>query len=105
MVLEQEKNEGGTGLVVVCVWRERDFEPRLGMERLFGGKQGTERLRVPRVTECGSLELQFHGAAAAREGGERSWSWAAVNRSMTSIGPPHLGQRQSGLDGREVESA
>ena len=34
--------------------------------------------------------------AAATVGGERSWSSAAVNRSMTIIGPPHLGQRQDG---------
>ena len=32
----------------------------------------------------------------ARAGGERSWSCAAVNRSMTTIGPPHLGQRHRG---------
>jgi hypothetical protein len=36
---------------------------------------------------------EFH-AAVARSGGERSWSCAAVNRSTTAIGPPHLGQRQ-----------
>ena len=40
---EAGKSEGGTGLVVVYVWRERDFERRLGMERLFGGKQGAGR--------------------------------------------------------------
>ena len=29
----------------------------MGMERLFEGKQGVERLWVLRVSECGSLEL------------------------------------------------
>ena len=33
-----------------------------------------------------------------QSGGERSWSCAAVSRSTTAIGPPHLGQRQSGSD-------
>ena len=91
------KSEGGTGLVVVCVWRERYFEPRLGMDRLFGGKQGARRLRVLRGTECRNWELSFHAAAPASGGGERSWSWAALNRSMTRMHPPHFGQRQRGL--------
>ena len=42
-----------------------------------------------------ALERVLH-AAAVTFGGERSWSSAAVNRSMTFIGPPHLGQRQDG---------
>jgi hypothetical protein len=29
-------------------------------------------------------------------GGERSWSWAAVSFSRTTMEPSHLGQRQSG---------
>ncbi len=41
------------------------------------------------------LERVLH-AAAVTFGGERSWSSTAVNRSMTFIGPPHLGQRQDG---------
>src|ERR1017187_7631179 len=39
----------------------------------------------------------------ARSGGERSWSCAAVNRSTTAIGPPHLGQRHSGCAVGAVE--
>ena len=38
----------------------------------------------------------FHAAVVINGGGERSWSWAAVSLSMTTIGPPHLGQRQRG---------
>src|ERR1700741_1779870 len=36
-------------------------------------------------------------------GGERSWIWAAVNRSTTTMGPPHLGQRHSGCAVGAVE--
>jgi hypothetical protein len=31
-----------------------------------------------------------------RNGGERSWSWAAESFSMTTMGPPHWGQSQTG---------
>jgi len=37
----------------------------------------------------------FHAAAVIMRGGERSWILVAVSLSMTSIGPPHLGQSQS----------
>ena len=37
------------------------------------------------------------------KGGERSWISAAVNLSMTFIGPPHLGQRQRPLESRVDE--
>ncbi len=44
-------------------------------------------------------------AAVARTGGERSWSWAAENRSTTTIGPPHLGQRHRGWVVSAVEGS
>src|SRR5579864_843453 len=40
-----------------------------------------------------------------RSGGERSWSCAAVNRSTTTIGPRHLGQRHSGCARGAVEAS
>jgi hypothetical protein len=46
-----------------------------------------------RVSEIG---IVYHAATPAREGGERSWIWAAVSLSMTTIFPPHLGQSQPG---------
>jgi len=45
------KSEARIGWVRVCVWWERDFGSSLGTDRLFGGKQGTPRLRVMRGTE------------------------------------------------------
>ena len=50
------------------------------------------------------MEKRFHGAVVSNRGGERSWIGAAVSRSMTAIGPPHLGQRQSGSDSWAVVS-
>ncbi len=38
------------------------------------------------------------------KGGERSWSWAAVSLSMTTMGPPQLGQSQSGLVSLAVDA-
>jgi hypothetical protein len=34
-------------------------------------------------------EWESHAAAPASQGGEQSWSWAAVSLSMTTMGPPH----------------
>src|SRR5450759_1290894 len=48
---------------------------------------------------------RFHAAAVARTGGERSWIWAAVSLSMTTIGPPHWGQSQRGLDSLAVDAS
>jgi hypothetical protein len=53
------------------------------------GKDGAEARRVF------VLVRELH-AAAVTVGGERSWSSAAVNRSMTLIGAPHLGQYREG---------
>src|SRR6266700_2382027 len=47
-------------------------------------------------TERARSEWEFHAATPASQGGERSWSWAAVSLSRTTMGPPHLGQRQRG---------
>ncbi len=65
-----------------------------GRRDLFGGKaENDEWCRSTRVSE---LWLEsFHAAAVIMKGGERSWISAAVSLSMTSIGPPHLGQSQS----------
>jgi hypothetical protein len=57
-------------------------------------KRGSER-RHARGSRCRST---FHAATASLVGGERSWSSAAVSLSMTSIGPPHLGQSQASLE-------
>src|SRR5262245_9320249 len=48
--------------------------------------------RAPQRGKDSSLRESFH-AAEVSNGGERSWISAAVSRSMTFIGPPHLGQR------------
>ena len=45
----------------------------------------------------------FH-AATVTTGGERSWISAAVNRSMTFIGPAHLGQCQRWDESLVVET-
>jgi len=60
-----------------------------GRKDLSGLK--TERCRVRRSTRSFRIRDQFHAAALVR-GRERSWISAAVSRSMTFIGPPHLGQ-------------
>ena len=65
------------------------MQERIG---LAGKQRGSKRAEARRVF---ALERVLH-AAAATVGGERSWSSAAVNRSMTFIGPPHRGQRQDG---------
>src|SRR5580704_10221076 len=57
------------------------------------GRQGTGVRSAPKNAEFSSLREWFHAAALIR-GGERSWISAAVSRSMTFIGAPHLGQRQ-----------
>src|SRR2546430_14310613 len=55
-------------------------------------RQGIEVRSVPKHAEFSSWREPFH-AATVIFGGERSWISAAVSRSMTFIGPPHLGQR------------
>jgi hypothetical protein len=73
-------------------WRKLLLE-RPGEETCWAesqrGKDGAEARRVF------VLVRELH-AAAVTVGGERSWSSAAVNRSMTLIGAPHLGQYREG---------
>ncbi len=58
------------------------------------GARGRSVMKHAKLSGCGRW---FHAAVSTGCGGERSCIWAAVNLSMTSIGPPHLGQSQSGL--------
>ena len=46
---------------------------------LSGGQRERIRMQVMGSTERARSEWEFHGAAPLREGGERSWSWAAVH--------------------------
>jgi hypothetical protein len=65
-----------------------------GRRDLFGGK--AENDEWCRSTQSFRAVVEsFHAAAVIMKGGERSWISAAVSLSMTSIGPPHLGQSQS----------
>src|SRR6202041_349724 len=57
------------------------------------GRPGTEMRSARKDAEFSSWRKWSHAATLIR-GGERSWISAAVNLSMTFIGPPHLGQRQ-----------
>jgi hypothetical protein len=42
---------------------------------------------------------------SGEQGGERSWSWAAVSLSMTAMEPPHWGQSPSGHAGWTREAS
>ena len=55
-------------------------------------RRGGEGRGAQKRAEYRSWGEEFHAAELIR-GGERSWISAAVSRSMTFIGPPHLGQR------------
>ena len=68
--------------------RERNFVRGQGAGGRIEPKDGS------RFAVLGSW---FHAATPAIEGGERSWIWAAVSLSRTTMRPPHLGQRQRGL--------
>jgi hypothetical protein len=48
---------------------------------------------------------RFHAVAMRRDGGERSWIWAAVHPSTTIMGPPQLGQVQRGPGCLAAETA
>jgi hypothetical protein len=54
--------------------------------------QGTEVGSVAKHAKDSGWRGSLH-AAAVTTGGERSWMSAAVSRSITFMGPPHLGQR------------
>src|ERR1700676_1541493 len=60
----------------------------------FAEWPGAERLSALTHAKICCGRESFHAASVTRAGGERSWISAAVNLSMTFIGPPHLGQRQ-----------
>src|ERR1700729_244566 len=87
----------------VGVWnrfwvRERNFVRGQGAQGRIEPKDGS-RFAV--------LGNWFHAATPAVEGGERSWIWAALSLSMTTMRPPHLGQSQSGVGSlaREVSDS
>ena len=86
-----DQSTGRSASIGVCV---RKFQAR----SLVGDNESAPRLQVMGSTERARSEWEFHGAAPMRKGGERSWSWAAVSLSMTTMGPPHWGQSQSGFD-------
>ena len=89
-VMEVENDRGWNRFWV----KDKDFFRRQGARRGIEPKDGS-RFAV--------LGNWFHAATPAIEGGERSWIWAAVSLSMTTMGPPHLGQSQSGLGSRAGE--
>jgi|SRR5580700_5500348 hypothetical protein len=66
----------------------------VGRRDLFGGKAENDEWCKSTQSFRAVVE-SFHAAAVTVKGGERSWISAAVSLSMTSIGPPHLGQSQS----------
>lgn len=66
--------------------------------------QGTEGRSAPKRVK-GSISRESSHAAAVSSGGERSWISAAVNLSRTTIGPPHLGQRQRSFELEASSSA
>jgi len=84
------RGAGQIGPIVVC---ERKLEARSLVD---GQRKRTRPVGAgrPRASEIG---MEVHAVAPASQGGERSWSWAAVSLSRTAMGPPHLGQRQSGF--------
>ena len=86
-----DQSTGRSAAIVVCVQK---FQAR----SLVGDNESAPRLQVMGSTERARSEWEFHSAAPMRKGGERSWSWAAVSLSMTTMGPPHWGQNQSGFD-------
>ena len=86
-----DQSTGRSALIVVCV-------RKLQARSLVGDNESAPRLQVRGSTERARSEWVFHGAVPTRKGGERSWIWAAVSLSMTTIGPPHWGQSQSGFD-------
>jgi hypothetical protein len=68
---------------------------RSHQKRLDRG-QGARGRSVVKDAKFSGCSERFHAAAITGCGGERSRIWAAVSLSMTTIGPPHLGQSQSG---------
>ena len=81
---------GGEGVGARCK-DESMAEVNLGRDRkkMFGWKGDTLRPEALKCAEGAVCGRVVH-AAVVRSGGERSWSCAAVNRSTTTIAPPHL---------------
>ena len=81
-------------------WRRFLCEERQGngsrRERrdLRRGSRDAEVVCVSKHAEGSRLVLWFHAGYSCGNGGARSWIWAAVSLSITSIGPPHVGQIQ-----------
>src|SRR3989442_1190718 len=65
-------------------------------KKRFVLRQGAEKRSTPKRAKGSSSREWFH-TAAVTTGGERSWISTAVSLSTTTIGPPHLGQRQRSL--------
>ena len=66
-------------------------------QNFFRGQGARGRIEPKDGSRFTVLGNWFQAATPAVEGGERSWIWAAVSLSMTTMRPPHLGQRQRGL--------
>jgi len=75
-----------------------EYQARESRKARFVGQQGTERLSALTYAKISCGTESFHAASVTRAGGERSWISAAVNLSMTIIGPPHFGHRQESLE-------
>ncbi len=75
-------------------WRESvSRRQRRGSgKRRFALRQDAEGASTPKRAKDSSWRESFH-AAAVTSGGDRSWMSAAVYLWMTTIGPPHLGQK------------
>jgi hypothetical protein len=82
-----------------AVYRERVSQRQRGesWKKRFTLRQGTEGDSARKRVKGSSWRESSHAAAVSR-GGERSWISAAVNLWTTTIGPPHLGQRQRSFD-------
>ncbi len=76
---------------------DREIKTGEAEKSRFVEAQGTERLRALRHAKISCCGSSTHVATVTETGGERSWIWAEVNRSMAAIGPPHWGQNQRSL--------
>ena len=90
-VIEVEDDRGWNGFWV----RDKNF---------FRGQGARGRIEPKDGSRFAVFGNWFH-AARRNEGGERSWIWAAVSLSMTTMGLPHLGQRQRGLGCSAADAA
>ena len=83
--------------MTACAEKRTDEKKCTGKWGWTGGKkgsvrrQGREMRSTRKHAEFWDWRDEFHAATLVR-GGERSWISVVVSRSMTFIGPPHLGQ-------------